>query len=356
MKVLLVGHSYMTDIAQKKLEELGKKVDLYLLTPKKWRHTLGLYEFKKRGKGFKPIVKSVRFSGNNSLYTFPGFSDIVKKVEPDIIHVEEEPWSRVALQAAKIGKKLIVFTWENIYKNLNFPFSKIEKNVLKNVSCVIAGNKEAGKIIKKKGYEGRIKIIPQFGIDTDFFYKSGRKKKGFTIGFVGRLVKEKGLLVLMDAAKKIKGNFRLLFVGDGNLKNSLNRIAKRDKIKIRIIGTVPHSKVRDYLNKMDCLVLPSLTTKKWKEQFGQVLAEAMACEVPVIGSDSGAIPEVVGNSGLVFREGDSSELAKKIKYLMNNSKARTSLGKKGRMRVLRNYTNRKIADETYKIYKALVKR
>jgi glycosyltransferase involved in cell wall biosynthesis len=105
---------------------------------------------------------------------------------------------------------------------------------------------------------------------------------------------------------------------------------------------------------MDCLVLPSRTTRKWKEQFGRVLIEAMACEVPVIGSDSGEIPNVIGDSGLVFKEGDVGDLSSKLEVLINNKDVRVELARKGRQRVLNNFTQEKAAEETYKIYQKML--
>jgi glycosyltransferase involved in cell wall biosynthesis len=105
---------------------------------------------------------------------------------------------------------------------------------------------------------------------------------------------------------------------------------------------------------MDCLVLPSRTTKKWKEQFGRVLIEAMACEVPVIGSDSGEIPNVIGESGLIFKEGDVDDLASKLKLLITNMDLRVELAGKGRQRVLKHFTQEKVAKETYKIYQKMM--
>jgi glycosyltransferase involved in cell wall biosynthesis len=105
---------------------------------------------------------------------------------------------------------------------------------------------------------------------------------------------------------------------------------------------------------MDCLVLPSRTTRKWKEQFGRVLIEAMACEVPVIGSDSGEIPNVIGDCGLIFREGDVDDLSSKLELLINDYDLRVELAERGRQRVLNNFTQEKVAKETYKIYQKMM--
>ena len=108
------------------------------------------------------------------------------------------------------------------------------------------------------------------------------------------------------------------------------------------------------MNCMDAFVLPSVTTPVLKEQFGKVLVEAMACEVPVIGSSSGAIPEVIGDAGLVFREGDVDDLVDKLNTLANKPVFRQELAKKGKSRVLDNFTWQKFAENTYSVFKEVL--
>ena len=78
--------------------------------------------------------------------------------------------------------------------------------------------------------------------------------------------------------------------------------------------------------RLDCLALPSLTRPNWKEQFGRVLVEAMACQVPVVGSDSGEIPNLVGDAGLIVPEGDAAALAAALRRLRDDAVLRASLG------------------------------
>jgi len=141
-------------------------------------------------------------------------------------------------------------------------------------------------------------------------------------------------------------------VGSGKLKYKIKAEGRRLGIleRIRVIDTIPSSQVPDYLNCMDCLVLPSRTTRKWKEQFGRVLIEAMSCEVAVIGSDSGEIPNVIGDCGLIFKEGDVEDLSSKIKLLIGDVELKKELARKGRERVLNNFTQKKVARETYRVW------
>jgi glycosyltransferase involved in cell wall biosynthesis len=273
----------------------------------------------------------------------------------------------VTFQAIRLAKKhnikCLFVSWQNIYKKYPFPFSWIEGHILENADYAIAGSKEVRNVLVRKGFNNkRISEIP-LGADITMFHKmesvelrSKLRLEAFTIGYIGRFVVEKGVMDLLEAVSRIKDKFNLLLVGDGELRNKITTEGRRLGIseQIRIVDTVPSSQVPNYLNCMDCLVLPSRTTKKWKEQIGRVLIEAMACEVPVVGSDSGEIPNVIGDSGLMFREGDAEDLSSKLKLLINNIDIRVELSRKGRQRVLNNFTQEKVAKETYKIYQKMM--
>jgi glycosyltransferase involved in cell wall biosynthesis len=103
----------------------------------------------------------------------------------------------------------------------------------------------------------------------------------------------------------------------------------------------------------DVLVLPSLTRPNWKEQFGRVLVEAMSSGIPVIGSDSGAIPDVIGESGLIVPEGDVTALMEALARLQTSAELRTALGTNGRSRVIHHFTHEQVAQDTVRVYQAL---
>jgi glycosyltransferase involved in cell wall biosynthesis len=117
---------------------------------------------------------------------------------------------------------------------------------------------------------------------------------------------------------------------------------------------VPHAQIPEFMQAMDIFVLPSLTTSHWKEQFGHVLIEAMACEVAVIGSNSAAIPNVIGSSGMVVPEGDSNRLCDALQQLSDNEPKRIDLANKGRLRAEEKYTHEKIASHTIEFIRQLL--
>jgi glycosyltransferase involved in cell wall biosynthesis len=128
------------------------------------------------------------------------------------------------------------------------------------------------------------------------------------------------------------------------------------------VESVPHDQVPCYINLMNTLVLPSETTDQfktltavgWKEQFGHVLIEAMACQVPVIGSDSGEIPHVIADAGLVFLEGDVSALQNCLVQLMDQPELAVNLAKKGYERAIAHYTNKALAQQLFHFYQELL--
>lgn len=124
--------------------------------------------------------------------------------------------------------------------------------------------------------------------------------------------------------------------------------------QVDFIGQIPSTDMPAQYAEIDTLVLPSLTRPNWKEQFGRVLVEAMACALPVIGSNSGAIPGVIGNGGLVFPEGDVAALAKHLYDLQTKADLRELLGEQGRKRFLDHFTHEKIANLTVAVYKEIL--
>src|SRR5262249_1025710 len=150
-----------------------------------------------------------------------------------------------------------------------------------------------------------IAVLPQLGVDPECYVRSGKATEHVrlglappVVGYIGRVVPEKAVEVLVDAVAALDA--RLLIVGDGSARAGLEaRPAGWPRGKARFVGAVKDTDVPEYLAAMDVLVLPSRTTDTWAEQFGHVLIEAMAAGVPVVGSSSGAIPEVVGDAGVI---------------------------------------------------------
>lgn len=233
----------------------------------------------------------------------------------------------------------------------------MERYVHRHASGAIAGNRAAADVLRAKGYVGPMAVIPQFGVDPELFSPpEARRTDGpVIIGYAGRLVPEKGLWVLVEALEGLTGSWELHLVGQGPLESALRDRLRRSGLfeRVRFLGYVPSGDMPRVLSAMDILVLPSLTRRNWVEQFGRVLIEAMACAVAVVGSDSGEIPHVIGDSGLVVPEGDAEALRRALQSLSGDSTARQRLGTRGRSRVMTHFTQAQIAARIVSFYREL---
>ena len=146
--------------------------------------------------------------------------------------------------------------------------------------------------------------------------------------------------------------------GSGQEQQTLQALARRLDIADRVIWQprLPSTAMPGFYHQLDAFVLPSRTRPNWMEQFGRVLVEAMACAVPVIGSNSGEIPHVIADAGLIFPEGDVTALAAHLRRLQYDPTLRAQLGQRGRTRVLTCYTHAHIAAATYRVYEQAISR
>ncbi|MDJ0649366.1 MAG: hormogonium polysaccharide biosynthesis glycosyltransferase HpsO [Xenococcaceae cyanobacterium MO_188.B19] len=388
MKILVASHTYIVDLNCQKLRELSrldKNIQVIALVPKRWRPggvQNKIIESQLKDEGNFKIIPVDNFSENNQgLLTFKTeIIKLFKEFKPDIIQVEQGAKSLGYAQLITLNKLLglkaknVFFTWWNIpYKN-KFPISLLEQYNLKNTHGLIAGNQDGLNILRDHGYQDKAIVLPQLGIDEKLFTpkqqpelasKLAIDNQEFIIGFVGRFVKEKGILTLIKSLAPLQDfSWKLLLLGRGELKEKIKNTATELGIQNRLIliESVPHDEVPNYINLMDTLVLPSETTYKfktltaagWKEQFGHVLIEAMASGVAVVGSDSGEIPNVIGDAGLIFPEGNVEALENCLHQLMTKSKLVKDLANKGYNRAMEKYTNKAVAQKQLAFYQELL--
>jgi glycosyltransferase involved in cell wall biosynthesis len=176
------------------------------------------------------------------------------------------------------------------------------------------------------------------------------------VGYLGRLVPEKGLDLLMRVLDRLQTPWRALFVGTGPMEVYLRTWAKRYPQRVRICTNVKHDQVPQYLNAMDILCAPSQTLPHWREQFGRMLIEAFACGVAVMGSDSGEIPYVIQDAGLVVGEKDEQRWVEALSDLLNSPSRRQELAQKGLARSHTVYTWRAIAQQHLDFFSQLLPR
>ncbi len=363
MKVVLLSKALVVGTYRRQLEWVARApdVELVAVVPPSWREP-GVGEIRLEETpptNYRLRVCPIAFNGHFHLYFWHSLGKILREERPDILHVDEESFNPATFQAIwlglRLGARCLFFNWANLYRRLPPPYGWLERYNLSHASYAVAGNHDAADILRRKGYRGLLRVIPQFGVDEDFFRPSPTPPsgEGLTVGYAGRFVPQKGLPDLLEAASGLSW-VRLLLVGGGVMEAELRRRAGQSDLRGRVefAGRVPSSVLPDLYRRMDVFVLPSRTTPTWKEQFGRVLVEAMACGIPVIGSDCGEIPHVIGGAGLVYPEGDVAALRAALERLRDPA-LRAELGRRGRERVLDHFTQKRVAQAYLEVYREM---
>jgi glycosyltransferase involved in cell wall biosynthesis len=369
MKILMLSKALVVGTYQRKAEELAAlpDVDLTVAVPPTWIEPgVGTLTLEQRyTTGYRMAVLPMWLNGHFHVHFYPGLKRLVELIKPDIFHIDEESFNFATFQAMQLGvqhrARCCFYNWANIERRYPPPFSTFEHYTLKHAAAAIAGNHEAAAIIQRHGYDGPIHVLPQFGVDPDLFYPAAtppdsEADQAFRIGYFGRMVESKGVLDLIEALAQLPSFVQLLLIGDGELLPKIEaRIVELDlHERVTIRPRVPSGDVPQEMRRLHAFVLPSRTTPRWKEQFGRVLIEAMASGVPPVGSNSGEIPHVIADAGLIFQEGDSTDLAAKLRLLIEQPDLRAELARIGRARALDHYTQRALARSYYQVYQQML--
>jgi len=309
----------------------------------------------------------VWLEGRSGAYLYPPWAvwHAISRFQPDIIQVEEEAFAlstcEMALWSRFMRKPLVIFCWENVDRRLSLPRRWARRFSLSTASQVLAGGQGAARLVRTWGYRGRIGVIPQLGVNVDMFVPraTSRDETRFVIGYVGRLVHQKGVDLLIEAARRLlkRGHtIEVTVVGTGPDEAKLRSQVDALGLSPKVIwtGAVAHDRVPEALAGFDVLVLPSRSVSGWTEQFGHVLIEAMAMGVPVVGSSCGEIPSVIGRSDLVFPEGDAGALADTLQRLLLDPRHREEASRHGLARVMEHYTHERIAARTIAFWRSLL--
>jgi glycosyltransferase involved in cell wall biosynthesis len=368
MRVVIVSKAFVIGAYHSKLARLAALPDIELtaIVPPSWRDERGELRLEHAtANGYQLIVAPLRFNGNFHLHYYPQLDRLLKQLQPDLVHIDEEPYNLATFLAMRSASALkartVFFSWQNLKRNYPPPFCWFERYTLRRADACLAGNHDSEQVWRAKGYCGPITIIPQVGVEPDIFApaesdRSSKTSTEFRVGYAGRLVKEKGIDVLLRALAQLSGEWHAQLAGGGPDQPRLIELARRLSIgeRVRFLPWMPSTQTIDYYRALDVLVLPSRSRSNWKEQFGRVLVEAMACGVPVIGSTCGEIPNVIGDAGLIFPEDDAVALRVHLQRLQNDAAFRQELAQRGRQRVLDHFSQEQIAHQTYEIYRRVL--
>jgi len=377
-RILSISHSSVVAGYQDRFSEITRQsgIEITLLVPERWRQFNRMVALEKTSDpGYRIVARQPFCWGlknhglRNVTHIYPGMKKLIEEVKPDIIELWEEPFSAVTAQTIHAARRvvpyarIIFFSARNIRKRYPPPFSWFEQYAYRNADFAFIMNHDAEEITREYGWRKGSCILP-LGVNPEHYKKldsSGQRNelglKKFTVGFIGKFDRQKGVLDLIRACMPLKGDINLLMIGSGPLRDEMENLIQSTGLSATatIMDAVLYHELPSYLNCMDILVLPSRTLPGLKEQFGRVLIEAMSCGVPVIGSDSGEIPNVIGDAGLTFPEGDIDALTERINSLRENPALAAALGEQGRNRARNMYSWSAIARQQIKVYEELMK-
>ncbi len=375
-RLLTIAHSYAVALNRRLAHELARVgVDRWSVTAVAPRFLHG-------------DLRAIRFEphpddGNIRLEVLPfhlsrrihlawygrGFAPILR--EPwDLVHCWEEPYVVAGFQVARRTARactLVYATHQNISKRYPPPFNWFEQYALARCAGWTSCGQTATSVLRARGYDAVPHRAIPLGVDLEHFRPDAARRQEIrrrlawseagapVVGYLGRFNQVKGVDRLMRILDATRSPWRALFVGGGPLEPALRAWGARWSDRVRVATEVPHDDVPMYLNAMDLLCAPSQTTAHWREQQGRMLVEAFACGVPVVGSDSGEIPVIVGNAGRVVSEDDERAWVDAVTQLVADPPLRQAFVERGLARA-RAFSWPNVAREHLQFFDELVER
>lgn len=378
IKVLTIGHSYAVALNRAVARQVARdpSFEVTVAAPSFFRGDLRDLHIDPEPEGSPLRLAPLDVRWSKMIHVFRYHAQSLRRLiqggEFDVVHAWEEPYIYAGYQIARCMSgstaRFCFRTAQSYSKRLPPPFHQFERATLARSQGWIAGGRLVYEAMRERGYPAGLGRVLTLAVDTTAFCppdqdrrESLRGRLGLqppVIGYVGRLTSDKGLRVLMRAMDRLGGDrpWSLLLLGSGPLRRELLRWAEDrgwgGRVRVELAN---HDEVPAYLSAMDLLVAPSQTTWHWREQFGRMLIEAFAIGVPVIGSDSGEIPYVVGDAGRIVPEGDAAGWAVAIAELLDRPDLRAELARRGLERC-RVYDVRTVADQYRDFYRWMADR
>jgi glycosyltransferase involved in cell wall biosynthesis len=302
---------------------------------------------------------------------------IILRQKPDIIYLIGYE-ARNALFISKISSLLLknkpligLFSMRGVDMIFNNKFSVARWIFAKRWYHFIHVHYPQGVEVYRKQvkFKKTICMQTQIGVDKDVYFPAEEsrnkirqkyqiKENDFVYGSAIRIQESKGVLDILDACERLNFEFKFLLLGDGiDAPLVSKRIEESEVLKRRIIwpGRIDAAKnVAAHLNAMDAFVHIPHTTKKWVDTFPLAVVQAMATKLPVIGSDSGAVPYQLGPEGLLIKEGNINDLVRIMEKLFNNRKLSLTYGENLYTRVLKTFEIRHLNNCLYQNFSAYI--
>jgi glycosyltransferase involved in cell wall biosynthesis len=296
-------------------------------------------------------------------YAHRALRRVLREVQPQIVDLHEEPYSLAAVGALSAVRAEVpdaavcIYSAQNILKHYPPPFRQLERRALGIAAAAYPCSTEAGQVLRAKGFRGSLHVLP---LGVDLAPEHAPPGDSLTVGFLGRLEPYKGGEIAVRGFAKVADGIdaTLEIVGDGSQRADLETWAAELGIADRVVfrGAVSQSEALRRIAGYDVVLVPSLSARNWKEQFGRVPVQAMAAGTAVIASDSGSLPEVLGGCGALVREGDIDDLADTLGRLLREPGTRQELAARGRQRAADVLSWEKLGDGCDRMYREMLER
>jgi glycosyltransferase involved in cell wall biosynthesis len=303
-------------------------VDLTLVAAAAWEEGGSTVTFTPDGDTFVVPVRTVGHHPNLFFFDPVALWRLLGAGRWDLIDLHEEPFGVAMAEVLALSRlrglriPFVFSSAQNLDKRYPPPFRWFERWSLRRAAGAYTCNREAGVILRRKGLTGEWVLLP-LGVDVARFRpeesEPGRPPDGhLRVGFVGRLIPHKGVDVLLRAVATDERMTVDIF-GTGPEADRLVALAGSLGIRHRASfhGHVAEEAIPGIYRRFDVLAVPSVPMPGWVEQFGRVVVEAQASGVPVVSSDSGALPDVVGEEGLLVPAGEAAALHAALARLLD---------------------------------------
>jgi len=359
-RVLRISKSGVVTAWRERERELRRRgVDLTLVAAARWEEGGSMVSFSPAGDRFVVPVRTVGRHPNFFLYDPLALWRLLGSTRWDLIDLHEEPFGLAVAEVLFLSRlrgrpvPFMVSSAQNIEKRYPPPFRWFERWSLRHAAGAYTCNKEAGQILRRKGLRGDWVLLP-LGVDVERFRPAEQlpPDQRLRVGFVGRLIPHKGVDVLLRAVA-LDDRMTAEIFGAGPEMDALVATAGALGIRDRVVfhGHVDEEDIPSTYHRFDVLAVPSIPTPGWIEQFGRVVVEAQASGVPVVASDSGALPDVVGDEGLLVPAGDADALHAALARVLDEPELWTKLREAGIAGAVR-YSWSSVADVQLELYRA----
>jgi glycosyltransferase involved in cell wall biosynthesis len=365
VRAVVVSHLYADPANRAKLRALaGLGVALTAIVPDRWTTSDGVSQSTGAGDDAGVTVTPVPVSGPSTdparlQWNGAGLRRVINDFRPDLVHVEEEPWSQPAALSLRAARRLgvpgVLSTAESLPRSYTLGQRFRRERSLRLAAGVIGSNNLALALAIKRRPTVPHLSLPHLGV-TPPGLTPRVPHTGLAIGFVGRLVPERGLDLLFRACVGLAGKWTVTVVGTGPSQEELEGLAQRLGIAARIswVGALPRAAVDEIWPQLDCVVLPSRTTQRWVMTVGRAAIHAMAHGVAVVGTDSGALRELVGHGGRIVPEEDVPSLTTVLQELYADRSLCERLGAAGRRRVMEEFSDAALAGKMLAFWRTLI--